>query len=55
MLFKVRDYKKLYILLKNLKIKENKLQKKIKITYTYVKDNFKKDISAPFIKLIKNY
>ena len=55
LLFKVGDYKQLYMLLKNLKIKENKIKKKINISYTYVKDNFKKDISVPFIKLIKNY
>tara|TARA_B110000027_G_scaffold134163_1_gene165288 strand:- start:2983 stop:4092 length:1110 start_codon:yes stop_codon:yes gene_type:complete len=55
LLFKVGDYKQLYILLKNLKIKEKIMKKKINTSYTYVKNNFKKDISTPFIKIIKDY
>ena len=55
LLFKVGDYKQLYILLKNLKIKRKSMKKKIDISHTYVQKNFTKDISSPFIKIIKNY
>ena len=54
-LFKVGDYKNLYKILKNLKIRDKNIKEKINITHNYVKKNFKKDISEPFIKIIKNY
>ena len=52
LLFKVGDYHGLYNLLKNLKIRDKKIKKKINISYNYVKKNFKKDISKPFINVI---
>jgi glycosyltransferase involved in cell wall biosynthesis len=55
LLFNVGDYKQLYILLKNLKINEKSIQRKINLSHTYVKKNFKKDISPLFMKIIKNY
>ena len=54
-LFKVGDSKKLYNILKNLIIKDKEINKKININYNYVKNNFKKDISEPFLNIIKNY
>ena len=51
-LFKVGDQNKLYNVLKNLKIRDKKIRKKINISYNYVKKNFKKDISEPFINII---
>tara|TARA_B100000795_G_scaffold269648_1_gene259751 strand:+ start:287 stop:1396 length:1110 start_codon:yes stop_codon:yes gene_type:complete len=55
LLFNVGNYKQLYILLKNLKISEKSMQEKINVSHTYVQKNFKKDISIPFIKIIKSY
>ena len=54
-LFKVGDSKKLYNIFKNLIIKKKEINKKININYNYVKNNFKKDISEPFLNIIKNY
>ncbi len=51
-LFKVGDSESLYKILKNLNLKDKIIQKKINHTYNYVKKNFKKDISDPFIKII---
>ena len=51
-LFKVGDHHKLYNVLKNLKITDKKIKKKINISHNYVKKNFKKDISEPFINII---
>jgi len=51
-LFKVGESKSLYKILKNLKPKDRIIKKKINHTYNYVKKNFKKDISDPFIKII---
>ena len=51
-LFKVGDHNKLYNVLKNLKIRDKKIKKKIDISHNYVKKNFKKDISKPFIDII---
>jgi len=51
-LFKVGDHHKLYNVLKNLRIRDKKIKKKINISYNYVKKNFKKDISKPFIDII---
>ena len=51
-LFKVGDSKSLYKILKNLDLKDKIIQKKINHTYNYVKKNFEKDISDPFIKII---
>ena len=55
LLFNVGNYKQLYILLKNLKISEKSMQEKINVSHTYLQKNFKKDISIPFIKIIKSY
>ena len=52
-LFKVGDYKKLFSILKNININSVQIKKKIDISYEYVKNNFKKDISVTFINLIK--
>ena len=51
-LFKVGDHHGLYKILKNLKIKDKKIKEKINISNNYVKKNFKKDISQPFIDII---
>ncbi len=51
-LFKVGDYNGLFNILKNLNIKTKKIKEKINISNIYVKKNFKKDISEPFINII---
>ena len=53
-LYKVGDSKSLYKILKNVDLKDKIIKKKIDITYKYVKDNFKKDISKTFINILKN-
>ena len=53
-LFKVGNINQLYYLLKNLNINSKKNKKKIDTSYEYVKKNYKKDISIPFINLINN-
>tara|TARA_B100001057_G_scaffold4691_1_gene4206 strand:+ start:1281 stop:2393 length:1113 start_codon:yes stop_codon:yes gene_type:complete len=53
-LYKVGDSKSLYKILKNVNLKDKIIKKKIDITYKYVKDNFKKDISNTFIDFLKN-
>ena len=53
-LYKVGDTNSLYKILKNLKIKDKKIKNKIDLSYNYVKNNFKKDISEPFIKIIRD-
>lgn len=52
-LFKVGDYKQLFLKLKNLDIKKIKNKKKIEISYKYVKTNYAADISQPFMKILK--
>ena len=52
-LFKVGDYNKLYSILKNIELNSNDVNKKIMISYKYVKNNFQKDISNSFIDIIK--
>ncbi len=54
-LYKVGDSKSLFKILKNLNLKDIAVKKKIDITYKYVKNNFKKDISVPFINIIKKF
>ena len=51
-LFKVGESKSLCKILKNLNLKDKFIKKKIDHSYNYVKKNFKKDISDPFIKII---
>ena len=51
-LFKVGESKSLCNILKNLNLREKIIKKKINHSYNYVKKNFKKDISDPFIKII---
>lgn len=51
-LFKVGDSNSLYRILKNLNLKNMIIKKKIDHTYNYVKKNFKKDISDPFIEIL---
>ena len=51
-LFRVGDYKGLSLILKNININSIHIRKKINISYEYVKNNFKKDISGTFINLI---
>ena len=51
-LFRVGDHNGLFNILKNLNIKSKKIKEKIYISNNYVKKNFKKDISEPFINLI---
>ncbi len=53
-LFKVGDSRSLYKILKNLNLRDKSIKNKIEISYKYVKNNFKKDISKPFIEIIKN-
>jgi glycosyltransferase involved in cell wall biosynthesis len=53
-LFKVGGIDKLYYLLRNLNINSKNIKKKINTSYNYVIKNYQKDISIPFIKLIKN-
>ena len=52
-LFKVGDYTKLFLILKNININSTYIKKKTNISYQYVQKNFKKDISVTFIDLIK--
>ena len=52
-LFKVGDYNKLYSILKNIELNSNDVNKKIMVSYKYVKNNFQKDISNSFIDIIK--
>ena len=52
-LFKVGDSQRLYNILKNIKIRDKKIKNKINISYSYVKNNFQKDISEPFIRIIE--
>jgi glycosyltransferase involved in cell wall biosynthesis len=54
-LFRVGDHQRLYSILKDLKISHRKIKAKVNMAYNYVKKNFKKDISEPFIEIIKNY
>ena len=51
-LFRVGDHNGLFNILKNLNIKTKKIKEKINISNNYVKKNFKKDISEPFINII---
>ena len=53
-LFKTGDTESLFKILKNLNVKDKNIKKKIDITYKYVKNNFKKDISSTFINIINN-
>ena len=53
-LFNVGDSVSLFKILKKLNLKDSALKEKINISYRYVKNNFKKDISKPFIEIIKN-
>ena len=52
-LFKAGDYKKLFFILKDINVNSIHIKKKIDISYHYVKNNFKKDISITFVNLIK--
>ena len=52
-LFKVGDYNKLFLILKNIDLKSSINKDKIKKTYAYIKKNYKKDISKTFIEKIK--
>jgi len=52
-LFKVGDHKELFSILKKINVNSNHIKKKINISYDYVKNNFKKDISVTFIDLVK--
>ncbi len=52
-LFKVGDYNRLYLILKNINLNSNGINKKIINSYKYVKNNFQKDISNSFIEIIK--
>ena len=54
-LFKVGDHQRLYSILKDIKISDQKIREKINTTHNYVINNFKKDISKPFIKIIEDY
>ena len=51
-LFKVGNHNELFLILKKINLNSRKVKKKIEITLNYVKKNFKKDISDPFIKII---
>ena len=53
-LYKVGDVKSLTKILKDLDVNNRISKNKINISYKYVKNNFKKDISKPFIEIIKN-
>lgn len=53
LLFKVGDHNKLYNLLKNVKINDIHIKKKINFTYNYVNINFKKDIGNTFINILR--
>jgi glycosyltransferase involved in cell wall biosynthesis len=53
-LYKVGDVKSLFKILKDLDVNNKISKNKINISYKYVKNNFKKDISKPFIEIIKN-
>ena len=52
-LYKVGDVKSLTKILKDLDVNNRISKNKINISYKYVKNNFKKDISKPFIEIIK--
>jgi len=52
-LFKVGDHKKLFSILRGININSISVKNKINISYEYVKNNFKKDISVTFVNLIK--
>ena len=51
-LYDVGDSISLFKILKNLNLRDKAIKNKIKLSYNYVKNNFKKDISEPFIKII---
>ncbi len=53
-LFNVGDSVSLFKILKKLNLKDSALKEKINISYRYVKNNFKKDISKKFIEIIKD-
>ncbi len=52
-LFKVGDFNKLFLILKELNINSIENKKKIVNTYNYIKKNYQKDIGPSFEKLIK--
>ena len=52
-LYKVGDYNRLYLILKKIDLKSKYIKSKIENTYKYVHNNFQKDISNPFIDIIK--
>ncbi len=54
LLYKVGEINKLSELLRTININSKKIKKKVNISYDYILKNYQKDISIPFIKLIKN-
>ena len=52
-IFKVGDFNKLFLILKELNINSIENKKKIVNTYNYIKKNYQKDIGPSFEKLIK--
>tara|TARA_Y100000591_G_scaffold331452_1_gene365443 strand:+ start:1436 stop:2545 length:1110 start_codon:yes stop_codon:yes gene_type:complete len=53
-LYKVGKVNKLSKLLRNINVNSKIIKKKVNISYDYILKNYQKDISIPFIKLIKN-
>ena len=51
-LFEVGNSQSLFKILKDLNLKNKDNKRMINNTYNYVKKNFKKDISDPFIEII---
>ena len=52
-LYKVGDYNKLYLILKKINLNSKETKKKIINSYNYVQNNFEKDVSKPFIEIMK--
>ena len=52
-LYKVGDYNKLYLILKKINLNSKETKKKIINSYKYVQNNFEKDVSKPFIEIMK--
>ena len=53
-LYKVGKVNKLSKLLRTINVNSKIIKKKVNISYDYILKNYQKDISIPFIKLIKN-
>ena len=53
-LYKVGDAESLYEILRKVNLNNKAVKDKINISYKYIKKNFKKDISNPFIEILKN-